>query len=165
MKDVIRKRASTFVLKAVIVVIGLGVLTMCVFLFPWLYAQLMKAPPGFGFVINSALVGFFATPVPFFIALYQAFRLLQNIDGNNAFSELSVEALRLIRYCAIAMSVLYAACMPLVYVFAELDDAPGVILIGAAITVAPLVVATFAAVLQKLIQSAVDMKSEQDLTV
>jgi hypothetical protein len=111
------------------------------------------------------LIGLYATVIPFFFALYQAFRLLHNIDKNHAFSEASIKALRNIKYCAIVMSVLYWTCMPLVFVFADLDDAPGAVLIGAALASSPLIVATFVAVLQKLVQNALDMKLENDLTV
>ncbi len=165
MKDILRKRASTLFLKASIVLIGIAVLGLCALLFPEIYLQLMKAPPGFELVIWPAIIGFFLTPIPFFFALIQAFRLLQFIDTNDAFSERSVGALSLIKYAGIVMSVLYTACMPFAYVFAELDDAPGVILVAAAVVVAPLIVATFAAVLQKLVRNALDMKMENDLTV
>ncbi len=158
------KRAPTLFLKAVVVLIGAAVLVLCVFLFPLVYVELMKLPE-LAHLIYPALIGFYATVIPFFFALYQTFKLLHNIDTNNAFSELSVHALRKIKYCAIAMSVLYAMVLPLVVVLSEMDDAPGGVVIGFAIVVAPLVVATFAAVLQKLIQSAVDMKVENDLTV
>ena len=87
------------------------------------------------------------------------------IDKNKAFSELALKALKVIKYCAVAISGLYAAGMPLFYIFAELGDAPGVILIGAGFVFAPAVVAVFAAVLQKLFQHAIDIKSENDLTV
>jgi len=44
------------------------------------------------------------------------------------------------------------------------DDAPG-ILIGLVVMFASLVVAVFAAVLQRLLQDAIDMKEENDLIV
>ena len=159
------KRASTLFLKAVIVLLGIGVVTMCVFLFPELWTAGIRDVPEFTHVYYPAMIGVFLTTIPFFFGLYQAFILLHYIDTNEAFSELSVKALMLIKYCAVAMSVLYAVAMPFVYVFAELDDAPGAILMGVAIVVAPLIVAVFAAVLQKLVQSAIDMKLENDLTV
>ena len=55
--------------------------------------------------------------------------------------------------------------MPIFYLIAEADDAPGIILIGMVIIFAALVIAVFAAVLQKLLQEAIDIKSENDLTV
>jgi hypothetical protein len=44
--------------------------------------------------------------------------------------------------------------MPFFYIFAELDDAPGVILIGMLFIFASMVIAVFAAVLQRLLQEA-----------
>jgi len=55
--------------------------------------------------------------------------------------------------------------LPLFYQIADEEDAPGVIVIGLIIPCVSFVVAVFAAVLQKLLRNAVDMKSENDLTV
>jgi hypothetical protein len=48
---------------------------------------------------------------------------------------------------------------------AERDDAPGIILIGLVIIFASMVIGVFAAVLQKLLTNAIEIKSENDLTV
>ena len=159
------KRASTFFLKAVLVVIALAVTVACGFLFPHLWIVFLRELPQYTYVIYPGLIGFNATLATFLFALYQAFKLLQYIDTNNAFSELSIEALRKIKFTGVVMSILYWMAMPLVFVFADLDDAPGAILMWAAIACAPLIVATFAAVLQKLVQHAIDIKSENDLTI
>lgn len=158
------KRVSTLFLKTVIVLIAGGVILLCVLVFPVLYGVLMKNPE-FMFVTYPGVTGIYLTPVPLFIALFQAFTLLQYVDANTAFSHASLRALQNIKSCAIAISALYAMAMPLMYVFAEIDDAPGVILIWFAVICAPLVVATFIGVVQKLVQSAVDLKAETDLTV
>jgi hypothetical protein len=60
---------------------------------------------------------------------------------------------------------LYAAGMPLFYLIAEMDDAPGIIVIGMVVIFASMVIAVFAAVLQRLLQEAIDIKSENDLIV
>lgn len=159
------KRVSTLFLKAVLLIIGLLVLALCVFSFLPMWDGGTAALPEYTYVLYPGLIGLYATAIPFWLALYQAFKLLQYIDKNNAFSELSIKALRNIKFCAIAMSALYWTAMPLVFVLADLDDAPGGVLIGAALACSPLVVATFAAVLQKLVQNAVDMKLENDLTI
>ncbi|MDD4319568.1 MAG: DUF2975 domain-containing protein [Candidatus Peribacteraceae bacterium] len=125
----------------------------------------LRELPEYKQALYPALIGFFATALPFFFALYQAFKLLHYIDTNNAFSASSVLALRTIKYCAIAMSILYATGLPMLFIIAELDDAPGLGAMGLAIVFAPLVVATFAAVLQKLVRNALDMKLELDVTV
>lgn len=61
--------------------------------------------------------------------------------------------------------MIYVLGLPLFYLLAERDDAPGVILIGMAVIFAAMVIAVFAAVLQKLLKEAIDIKSENDLTV
>lgn len=55
--------------------------------------------------------------------------------------------------------------MPLLYMIAEYDDAPGIIIIGVALGGAAFVVGVFATLLQHLLTSAIDMKTENDLTV
>ncbi len=55
--------------------------------------------------------------------------------------------------------------MPFFYLVGEKDDAPGLILLGLVITFAPTVIAVFAAVLEKLLKDAIDIKSENDLTI
>ena len=165
--NVIPKRASTLLLKTVLVLIGLAVLALAVFGFPDMWASIPKEWPAvlFTAAVYPGLIGIFLTVFPFWFALFQAFKLLQYIDTNNAFSDHSIRALKRIKYAAVCMSALYMIAMPLAYVVAELDDAPGLILMSFAFACAPLVVATFAAVLQKLVQNALDLKTENDLTV
>ncbi|MGV2488281.1 UNVERIFIED_CONTAM: DUF2975 domain-containing protein, partial [Bacillus mycoides] len=53
----------------------------------------------------------------------------------------------------------------LFYLVAERDDAPGIIILGMLLIFASMVIAVFAAVLQRLLKDAIDIKSENDLTV
>jgi hypothetical protein len=55
--------------------------------------------------------------------------------------------------------------MPYIVYVADKDDPPGATAIGLVIIVASCVIAVFAAVLQKLLQNAIEIKSENDLTV
>src|SRR3989339_112519 len=146
------KRGSTFFLRGVIFLIGMGVLALCIF---WLPRVIGSFSWG-GY--DPILIGLYVSAIPFFIALYQALKLLSYIDMNKAFSELSLQALRNIKYCAIIISALFATGMPYIFYIADQDDAPGVVAIGLVIIFASMVIATFAAVLQKLVQNAVDIK-------
>jgi hypothetical protein len=78
---------------------------------------------------------------------------------------LSIRSLQKIKFFAIAFSGLYVAILPFVFVVAELDDAPGLVIMGMVPVFASLVIAVFAAVLQRLLKQAIDIKSENDLTV
>jgi hypothetical protein len=55
--------------------------------------------------------------------------------------------------------------LSLFYLFAEKDDAPGVIFVGLVVPFALIVIAVFAAVLQMLLKYAIDIKSENDLAI
>jgi hypothetical protein len=151
---------------AIIVLIGAAALAAWAFSFPhiWFVDQ-AQWPKILQNVFYPGITGIYASVIPFVFALFQAFTLLQYVDANTAFSESSIVALSKIKYSAIAISALFALAMPLMYVFAELDDAPGVIVIWFAIICAPLIVATLISVVQKLVRSAIDMKLENDLTV
>jgi ABC-type nitrate/sulfonate/bicarbonate transport system permease component len=63
------------------------------------------------------------------------------------------------------IGILFLAVLPLFYIWGDKDDAPGLVVLGMVFTFAPMVIAVFAAVLQKLLKHAIDIKSENDLTV
>ena len=151
-------RGSTHFLRAVICLMGLAVLGLLI-----IFAGVSVS--GNAGMYLPVFLFMFVPAIPFYTALYQALKLLKFIDTNTAFSEKSVTALRTIKYCALAISVLYAAAMPLFIYVADKDDAPGAVLIGLFFIVAPSVVGVFAAVLERLFQNALDVKSENDLTV
>jgi hypothetical protein len=153
------ERGSTFFLKAAIVLLGLIVLALCIFALP---TGISSDQTGY---YRPILIGMYLPAIPFFFALLQAMKFLGYIDKNKAFSQDSVSTLKKIKYSALIISGLYALGMPYIYMAADRDDAPGVVLIGLILTVAPFVIATAAAVFQRLVQHAVDIKSENDLTV
>lgn len=156
-------KRETLFLKIAVFLIGTPVFALCVFGLPWLAKDATGS--GLEYLVYGILIVMYISAIPFFVALYQAIRLLSYIDKNDAFSELSVKALKNIKYCATTITILYVAGMPLFYLMGEIDDAPGVIVIGMMFIFAPLVIAVFAAVLQKLLKNAIDIKSENDLTV
>lgn len=144
---------------------GIPVLALCVFLVPKIANFAAELFPQNAYIKYLILIDLYATAIPFYFALYQTFKLLQYIDTNKAFSTFSIKALKNIKVCAIIFSSLYVVGMPLFYLIAEVDDAPGIIVIGLVLIFAGMVIAFFAAVLQKLLQEAIDIKSENDLTV
>lgn len=159
------KKVTTLFLKVAVVFLGIPILALCIFLVPELANVASKMLPEFAFVKYFVYIVLDASAIPYFFALYQAFLLLRYIDNNKAFSDLAVKPLKKIKICAITISILHLFVLPLFYVFAELDDAPGVIFVGLVVPFASLVIAVFAAVLQKLLQEAIHIKSENDLTV
>jgi len=162
------KRSSTIFLQVVIVLIGIVAL-----------AIMIRFPLTEGRAANLDLFSIYSDPfivygylasIPFFIALYQAFKLLRYIGQNKVFSLSSVKTLRTIKYCAITQGILIvmaALYIRISWIFhAKSDDDPaGFIAIAILATFISAVIATAAAVFEKTLQSAIDIKSENDLTV
>lgn len=159
------KRGSTHFLRFFIILIGAAVLALCVFALPSAWKGGSEEFPTASRALFLIVVGLYASTVPFYAALWQTLKLLGFIDRNTAFSDASVRALKAIKRCAIVITVLYAAFVPLLFPIADADDAPGLILFGAVFACLPAVVAVFAAVLQRLLQNAIELKSENELTV
>lgn len=157
------KRGSTIFLKLAVFLIGSPVLALGIYGLPWLANN--PANPDYAHILYPIVIGMYVSVIPFFGALYQAFKLLSYIDKNQAFSELSVKSLQIIKFCAMTISGLYVVILPFVFLVADLDDAPGLVIVGMVPVFASLVIAVFAAVLQKLLQEAIDIKSENDLIV
>ncbi|GAK39174.1 DUF2975 domain-containing protein [Paenibacillus urinalis] len=157
------KRGSTLFLKAAVFLIGIPVLVLCVVGLPWLLNNPVN--PEFAHMLYPIVTILYVSVIPFCMGLFQAIRLLSYIDKNKAFSIISVKALKMIKICAFSISILYVIMLPFIFLLAEKDDAPGLIIIGMVLIFAPLVVAVFAAVLQKLMQEAIEIKSENDLII
>ncbi|MGR3778857.1 DUF2975 domain-containing protein [Bacillus paramycoides] len=159
------KQGSTLFLKTAIFLIGIPVLALCIFLVPKIGNYAAELYPDIAYIKYLVLINLYATVIPFYLALYQALKLVSFIDKNNAFSKLSVRSLKKIKYCAVTISILYVVGMPLFYLVAERADAPSIIILGMLLIFASMVIAVFAAVLQRLLKDAIDIKSENDLTV
>jgi hypothetical protein len=158
------KKSSTIFLQVVIVLIGIVAL-----------AIMIRFPLTEGRAVNLDLFSIYADPfliygylasMAFFVALYQAFKLLGYIRQNKVFSLNSVKALRAIKYCAVILSVLIVLAAVYIRIFHAQDDDPaGFIAVSVVTTFISIVVATAAAVFERTLQSAIDIKSENDLTV
>jgi hypothetical protein len=158
------KRVSILFLQGIIVLIAIVALVIMIW-FPQTEGRAANLDLFSIYTDTLILYGYVAS-IPFFIALYKAFKLLGYIGQNKAFSLNSVRALRSIKYCAIVLSILIVMAGVYIRIFHNNDDDPAGFLAMCIIsTTASFVVATAAAVLEKIMQNALDMKSENDLTI
>ncbi|MEK7638748.1 MAG: DUF2975 domain-containing protein [Patescibacteria group bacterium] len=159
------KRSSTIFLQVVIVLIGTGAL-----------ALLLWEPHVEGVNANATTLSeiYFDDPflalvyvgsIPFFVALYQAFKVLGYAGQNKIFSQAAVNALRTIKYCALAIIGFVVVEEIFIILNHGNDDAAGGIFMGVLITFGSIVIATAAAMFEQILQKAVNLKSENDLTV
>ncbi len=140
-------KLPTVVLRIIIILSTAAGLLACVFMLPALGAELVKNLTGSAFAPYLLIIGLYAATLCFFFALFQFWLLLNAVDQDNT---LPAKRLKAIRFSAIAFSVLYALCaMPIVLLAAELDDAPGLILMGAFLDAFPIGIAAVAAILER----------------
>jgi len=115
---------------------------------------------------DPAILYMFVGSIPFFTALYQSYKLLGYIEQNKVFSLGAVKALKTIKYCGIAIAgFVVVGQIALIITQHGKDDMAGPLALGVIITFISIAVATGAAVFEKLLQRAVEIKSENDLTV
>ncbi len=159
------KRASTIFLQVVVVLIGIGGLALLLWE-PHLEGRNAHATLFEIYFKDPFLAYVYLASIAFFVALFQAFTLLGYIGQDRVFSLNSVRALRTIKYCAIALIAMIGAAVGYLFVFVRgKDDIAGGVAVGVGMIVIAVVIATAAGVFERLLQNAVDLKSENDLTV
>ena len=159
------KRGSTIFLQVVLVLVGIGALTFLLWE-PHLEGRNAHATVFEIYFKDPFLAYAYLGSIAFFMALFQAFRLLGYIGQNKVFSLHSVRALRTIKYCAIILAAMVGAAVAYLFIAVRgKDDIAGGVAMGVFITFVSSVIAAAAAVFERLLQNAVDLKSENDLTV
>ena len=148
------KRSLSIFLQTVTVLIGIGALTLMLWE-PHLEGRNAHATLVQIYFNDPFLAYAYAASIPFFVALYQTFKLLGYGGRNKVFSKASVKAVRTIKYCALSLIALIAA--PLVYLFIAQpgDDIAGGVAVGLFLILVSVVIAAAATVLERTLQSKV----------
>lgn len=158
------RRLSTTFLQAVIVLIGIVTLGLLLWE-PTIEGRNVNATLWQIYFNDPFLILVYAGSIPFFIALYQAIKLLGYAAKNMVFSPPAVRALQTIQYCAITIIGFVVAEEAVIIANHGNDDVAGGVFMGVLITFGSIVIAAAAAMFARIVQSAVEMKSEHDFTV
>jgi hypothetical protein len=158
------KRSSTIFLQIVIVLIGIGALALLLWE-PQIEGVNAHATNFEIYFKDPFLALVYIGSIPFFVALYQAFKVLGYAGQNKIFSQAAVKALRTIKYCALATIGFVVVEEIFIMLNHGSDDAAGGVFMGVLITFGSIVIATAAAMFARILQNAVDIKSENDFTV
>lgn len=157
-------RSSTIFLQVVLVLIGLGALALLLWE-PQIEGVNAHATNFEIYFQDPFLALVYAGSIPFFMALYQAFKVLGYARQNKIFSPEAVKALRTIKYCALAIIGFVVVEVIVILLNHGDDDPAGGVFMGILTAFGSIVVATAAAMFERILQNAVEMKSENDLTV
>jgi len=159
------KRTSTIFLQIVIVLVGIGALALILWE-PHLEGRNAHATLFEIYFKDPFLAYAYLASIAFFVALFQAFTLLGYIGQNKVFSLKSVRAVRTIKYCAIALVAMIGAAVAYLFIAVRgKDDIAGGVAIGLFMILVSVVIGTAAAIFERFLQNAVDIQSENDLTV
>ena len=142
-------KRETLFLKIAIFIMGLSVIALSIVGLIWLSSHPIS--PGYAHLLYPAIIILYISVIPFVIALYKAFNLLIGIEKDIAFSKQSAKKLKGIKYCSIIICSLYVLIMPFVYLVADKDDAPGLIIFWMIPIFVSAVIAVFASLFQKLL--------------
>src|SRR5262249_45063678 len=96
------KRASILFLRAVIVLVGIGVLAGLIWE-PQVEGRNAHADQVTIYFRDPFLAYVYVGSLPFFFGLYEAFKLLGYVGRGQAFSPAAVRSLRSIKYCALTV--------------------------------------------------------------
>ncbi|KRF10037.1 hypothetical protein ASG89_00345 [Paenibacillus sp. Soil766] len=155
------KRGSTTFLKVIIFLVGIAVLALCIWL-PVIAVRDAKVHPDTAYFLIPFLVCAYGFCSAFSVALYQAYKLLTYIEKNNAFSELSIKSLQIIKKCAftvIFLIVIGIVSLRVLAAVTDSDDAAGPTSLCLMGIVATSIFAAIVDALQKPLMHAADLKS------
>jgi hypothetical protein len=161
------KRSSTHILRGCVIIAGIVMIAICGTM-AWI--TFTEGRSELQYSVDPRLIVLFIgtcmAAVPYFIALYQTFKLLGYIDAGRAFTPLSVEVLASITRCAIAdFTICLVGAVPFFTILGRSDGNPGMGLFGLIPTCVAFVIAVFSGVLKRLLNDAIAAKSENDLTI
>ena len=150
------KRASTLFLKVVIVLIAIGMLAALLWE-PHLEGRNAHATLFAIYFKDPFLAYVYIGSIPFFVALHQAFRVLTYIGRNETFSQRSVQAVRTIQYCMLITAGMIVSADAYLMIAAHGEDDPaGAVMLGMVAAFLSLVIAAAAAVLERILQNAME---------
>ena len=146
----------TIFLQAVIVLIGIGALALMLWE-PHIEGRNAHATLFEIYFEDPFLAYAYLASIPFFVALYQASKVLGYIRQNKAFSQATVKALRTIKFCALAIIGLVGVG-ELFIMLGNSDDRAGGVFIGGLITFGSVIIATAVAMFERILRNAVDIQ-------
>ena len=158
------KRGSVLFLRAVVVLIAVGAAALMLWE-PHVEGVNAHATNFEIYFKDPFLAYAYVASIPLFVGLYQGFRVLGYVGQDTVLSTAVVRRLRTIKLCAIVMIGFVVGAELFIRLNDKGDDPAGGVFIGILIAFTATVVATTMFVLERTLQNAVDIKSENDLTV
>jgi len=150
-------RSSTILLQIVVVLIGIGALALLLWE-PQIEGRNAHATLLQIYFNDPFLAYAYTASIAFFVAIYQAFKVLGYARQEKLFSQASIKALRTIKFCATAI-IAFVAGGEIFIMVGNSDDRAGGVFMGILIAFGSLVIAAAARTCEGILKNAADMKS------
>jgi hypothetical protein len=147
------KSSLALFLQAAIVLVGIGTLALLLWE-PHIEGRNAHAATFEIYFKDPFLAYVYVGSTPFFIALYRAFGLFGHARQNRAFSQVTVDALRAIKHCAIALIGFVAVGVVFIILFGDKEDRPAGFFMSFLVAFASSVIAAAAAMFARNLQNA-----------
>jgi hypothetical protein len=157
-EKLVMKRSSTIFLQTVIVLIGIATFAFLLWE-PQIEGRNAHATLFEIYFNDPFLAWAYSASIFFFVALYQAFKLLGDVGRNEVFSLRSLRALRTIKYCGLVIIGFIAVGVAYLFVVVRgEDDIAGGVAIGIFVAFISTVIATAAAVFERNLQTRMSIR-------
>jgi hypothetical protein len=150
-------RSATIFLQLVIVLVGIGALALLLWE-PQIEGRNAHATLFQIYFHDPFLACVYIASTPFFVALYQAFRLVGHARQNTVFSQAGLKALRIIKLCALVL-IAFVAAGEIFIMLSPSDDRAGGVFMGLLIAFGATMMAAAARMFEGAVQNAVAVKS------
>lgn len=156
----------TTISKTAVYFIGLSIFTICAILLPELAREEAVGKPDHPSALPF-LIAAWVLSIPIFIALHQALKLIMFIDQNKVFSDQTVKTIQNIKISSIVFILMVILADSIIITIGRNtgEDIPPFITLGFIIVFVTSVITTFTAVLQRLLEDAIVLKTENELTI
>ena len=128
------KNWQSLFLKIVIIILVLPILFLAFYLFPHYIYLGFQSDSSYAPYLLVLVISCYFIFVPLLMIFYKSFKLLIKIDKKEFFTEETIKSLKFISILAYAITLVLVCDLPFVYIVANMDDAPGLLLIALFIT-------------------------------
>lgn len=158
-----KQRELSLLLKAAIVVTALVTLLLLSLFAVSMANDMRRSAPEFAQLYWPCLIFLWASSLPFWAALVLGWRISDDMGRNNSFCQANARRLKWVCWLALVEAAIYLGAFVALLVTAI--GSPGIMFLLLFTILAGLVVAVIAAILSHLVDKAVALQQESDLTV
>jgi hypothetical protein len=154
-------------LKAIVILVAVGVFLLEALLIYPLSLRYAYRVPSYSGIRIASLVFLYITSIPFYMAIFQALRICNNIIENKPFAKSNIYYFDFARWCALPVAIAYLLGGIGAYIFTAGRGTPAMTLIVAmaAVSFFALIVFLACSVMVELFKRAHELQEENAMTI